>query len=122
MGRKDIIKHMKYNRNLLMLILLSLVIYIYSNGEHSIPIFVWIYPMLFLYMIDLYHSQKICLIIFGIYSVGFVIQFVNVIGMSFWLCAVAALLSAGRHLYLIFCGTNDIRLFKLKNISIFIAL
>jgi len=44
-------------------IIFSFLIYMMSNGEWCVPIFAWIYPILFLCMVDLNHTRKVYLII-----------------------------------------------------------
>lgn len=88
---KDYIKN---NNRFLICIILSFFTYIMSNGQWSIPVLAWIYPILFLYMLYFNHSKKKYFIIMGIYVVGFIIQFTNVIGMDFWICIVVAILLA----------------------------
>ncbi len=73
-------------------IILSCLVYVMSNGEWCVPLFAWIYPILFLSMIYFNHTRKIYLIIGSIYAVGFVVQFAKIIGMDIKVCIVAALL------------------------------
>ncbi len=73
-------------------IVLSYLVYVMSNGERCVPIFAWIYPILFLSMIYFNHTRKIYLIIGSIYAVGFVVQFAKIIGMDIKVCIVVALL------------------------------
>lgn len=75
--------------------ILCLVIYTFSNGQHSIPAFVWIYPILFLLAVRLHSSFKTCFLLLAIYITGFVIQFLHVIGMGIWICLLAAVLTSG---------------------------
>lgn len=75
--------------------LLSFFTCLMANGRWSVPFLAWIYPILFLYLLHAFHSRKIYLMIFAIYSVVFVIQFADVIGMDLWICTGAALLLAG---------------------------
>ena len=56
-------------------VILTFLIYVMSNGEWCIPIFAWIYPILFLHMLSLNHTRKVYLIIDSIYAIGFVFQF-----------------------------------------------
>lgn len=88
------IKYIKSNKNLINAIIISLITYVLSNGEWSIPVLAWIYPVLFLWVVHSCRPIKAYLIIFGIYAMGFMIRFANVIGMDFWVCAVAAVLVA----------------------------
>lgn len=88
------IKYRKNNSKLIIVTILSLVTYVLSNSEWSIPVFAWIYPVLFLWMIQSCSSAKGYFIIFGIYAIGFMIRFANVIGMDFWVCALIAVLIA----------------------------
>lgn len=46
------------NKYFAVFVILSFLIYVMSNGEWCVPIFAWIYPILFLYMIDLNHTRK----------------------------------------------------------------
>ena len=73
-------------------IVLSCLVYVMSNGEWCVPIFAWIYPILFLSMIYFNHTRKIYFIIGSIYAVGFVVQFAKIIGMDIKVCIVVALL------------------------------
>ena len=63
-----------------------------SNGEWCVPIFAWIYPILFLCMVYLNHTRKVYLIISSIYAIGFVVQFGKVIGMDIKICIMVAVL------------------------------
>ena len=63
-----------------------------SNGEWCIPIFAWIYPILFLCMIYLNPTRKVCLIISSIYATGFIVQFWRAIGMDIKICIIVAIL------------------------------
>ncbi|MDE5938592.1 MAG: hypothetical protein K2H37_05885, partial [Lachnospiraceae bacterium] len=82
---------MKNNR-FAVFIILTFLIYVMSNGEWSIPIFAWIYPILFLHMLSLNHTRKAYLIIGSIYAIGFVVQFEKAIGMDIKICIVVAFL------------------------------
>ena len=73
-------------------IIFSFLIYMMSNGEWCVPIFAWIYPILFLCMVDLNHTRKVYLIISSIYAVGFVVQFGRAIGMDIKICIMVAVL------------------------------
>lgn len=88
------IAYMKSNKNLIIVISLSCVTYVLSNGEWSIPVFAWIYPVLFLWLAHFCPFGKVNFIIFAIYAIGFIVRFANVIGMDFWVCAVVAVLVA----------------------------
>lgn len=88
------IAYMKSNKNLIIVISLSCVTYVLSNGEWSIPVFAWIYPVLFLWLAHFCPFSKVNFIIFAIYAIGFIVRFANVIGMDFWVCAVVAVLLA----------------------------
>ena len=72
---------MKNNRYAVFIIL-TFLIYVMSNGQWCVPIFVWIYPILFLHMLSLNHARKVYLIIGSIYAIGFVFQFEKAIGMD----------------------------------------
>ncbi len=82
---------MKNNRSAVFIIL-TFLIYVMSNGQWCVPIFVWIYPILFLHMLSLNHARKVYLIIGSIYAIGFVFQFEKAIGMDIKICIVAAFL------------------------------
>ncbi len=82
---------MKNNRSAVFIIL-TFLIYVMSNGQWCVPIFVWIYPILFLHMLSLNHTRKVYLIIGSIYAIGFVFQFEKAIGMDIKICIVAAFL------------------------------
>ena len=73
-------------------IILSFLVYIMSNGEWCIPIFAWIYPILFLCMIYLNRTRKVYLIISSIYAIGFIVQFWRAIGMDIKICIMVAVL------------------------------
>lgn len=79
---------------MIIIIILSFITYILANGVWCIPLLAWIYPALFLWLVQSYPSSKMRFIIWGIYAFGFIIRFTNVIGMDFWLCAVVAILIA----------------------------
>ena len=63
-----------------------------SNGEWCIPIFFFFYPILFLCMIYLNPTRKVCLIISSIYAIGFIVQFWRAIGMDIKICIIVAIL------------------------------
>ena len=67
-------KNSSENKSFAVFIILSFLVYIMSNGEWCIPIFAWIYPILFLCMIYLNRTRKIYLIICFIYAIGFVVR------------------------------------------------
>ena len=73
-------------------IILTFLIYVMSNGEWCIPIFAWIYPILFLCMIYFNRTRKVCLIISSIYAIGFIVQFWRAIGMDIKICIIVAIL------------------------------
>ena len=75
-------KNTSENKSFALFIMLSFLVYIMSNGEWCIPIFAWIYPILFLCMIYLNRTRKVHLIICSIYAIGFVVQFGRAIGMD----------------------------------------
>ena len=80
------------NKRFSVFVILSFLVYIMSNGEWCIPIFAWIYPILFLCMIYLNRTRKVYLIISSIYAIGFIVQFWRAIGMDIKICIVAAVL------------------------------
>ena len=80
------------NKYFAVLIIFSFLVYIMSNGEWCIPIFAWIYPILFLCMIYLNPTRKVCLIISSIYATGFIVQFWRAIGMDIKICIIVAIL------------------------------
>ena len=91
-------------------VILSFFIYVMSNGEWCIPIFAWIYPILFLGMVHFNHTRKAYLIIGFIYAIGFVIQFRRAIGMDLKICiAVAFLLSLVKVLPYIYWSKSKMR-------------
>ena len=71
-------------------VILSFSIHLMANGEWCIPIFAWIYPILFLGMLYLNYTRKVYFIIGSIYALGFVIQFRRIIGMDIKVCIVVA--------------------------------
>ena len=73
-------------------IILTFLIYVMSNGEWCMPIFAWIYPILFLCMVYLNYARKVYLIISAIYDIGFVVQFGKAIGMDIKICIMVAVL------------------------------
>lgn len=80
------------NKYFAVFIIFSFLVYIMSNGEWCIPIFAWIYPILFLCMIYLNPTRKVCLIISSIYATGFIVQFWRAIGMDIKICIIVAIL------------------------------
>lgn len=84
----------KDSRGFFVCIIISFFIYVMSNGQWSIPVLAWVYPILFLHLLHSDNSKKTYFIIIGIYVIGFMIQFANVIGMSFGICIVVASLLA----------------------------
>ena len=80
------------NKRFSVFVILSFLVYIMSNGEWCIPIFAWIYPILFLCMIYLNRTRKVYLIISSIYAIGFIVQFWRAIGMDIKICIIVAIL------------------------------
>ncbi len=80
------------NKYFAVFIIFSFLVYIMSNGEWCIPIFAWIYPILFLCMIYLNRTRKVYLIISSIYAIGFIVQFWRAIGMDIKICIIVAIL------------------------------
>ncbi len=85
-------KNSSENKSFAFFIILSFLVYIMSNGEWCIPIFAWIYPILFLCMIYLNRTRKVYLIICSIYAIGFVVQFWRAIGMDIKICIIVSIL------------------------------
>ena len=85
-------KKLLKNNRFAVFIILTFLIYVMSNGEWCIPIFAWIYPILFLHMLSLNHTRKVYLIIGSIYAIGFVFQFEKAIGMDIKICIEVAFL------------------------------
>lgn len=75
-------------------IIISFLIYVLSNGEWNIPIFAWVYPVLFLGMGYFHKTRKTYSAIILCYALGFVIQFGKVIGMDIKICIIAGVLLA----------------------------
>ena len=82
--------YMKSNTLTILLVLACTLSYIFANGQRSIPILAWTYPFLFLCLTRVYKSAKSAIVIFGIYSIGFFIQWVTVLGMGIGICAMLA--------------------------------
>lgn len=78
----------------LIYIITSFLIYVLSNGEWNIPIFAWVYPILFLGMGYFDKTRKAYSAIILCYALGFVIQFWKVIGMDIKICIIAGILLA----------------------------
>ena len=78
----------------LIYIIISFLIYVLSNGEWNIPIFAWVYPVLFLGMSYFDKTRKAYSAIILCYALGFVIQFGKVIGMDIKICIIAGVLLA----------------------------
>lgn len=96
MGIKRIISVMKSNSIInLFLIFTSALSYIFANGRWGVPILAWIYPFLFLSLIKTSKSAKSVFVIYVIYSVGFVIQWVDVLGMGFGICVALSMAFSG---------------------------
>ncbi len=85
-------KNLLKNNSFAIFTVLSFFIYVMSNGEWCIPIFAWIYPILFLHIIKFNHTRKVYLIIGSIFAIGFVVQFGRAIGMDIKICAAVAVL------------------------------
>ena len=85
-------KNSSENKSFAVFIILSFLVYIMSNGEWCIPIFAWIYPILFLCMIYLNRTRKVYLIICSIYAIGYVVQFGRAIGMDIKICIMVWIL------------------------------
>lgn len=45
------IKNIRFNSKLIIITILSFIIYILANGVWCIPLFAWIYPVLFLWLV-----------------------------------------------------------------------
>ena len=80
------------NKSSIVFIIFSFLIYVMSNGEWNIPIFAWLYPILFLCMITSNNTRKVYIIIISIYAIGFIIQFGRAIGMDIKICIVVAVM------------------------------
>ena len=80
------------NKYFSVFIIFSFLVYVMSNGEWCVPIFAWIYPILFLCMIYLNRTRKVYLIISSIYAIGFIVQFWRAIGMDIKICIIVAIL------------------------------
>ena len=91
-GTQEMIKKNKWGKYIL--ISFALVTYIFANGIWSIPLFAWIYPMLFLKIFDNDDLHKSWFVLGGIYAVGFVIRFSRIIGMDIWICILVSILLA----------------------------
>lgn len=76
----------------LIYIIISFLICVLSNGEWNIPIFAWVYPVLFLGMGYFDKTRKMYFAIILCYGLGFVIQFGKVIGMDIKICIIAGVL------------------------------
>ncbi|MDE5909953.1 MAG: hypothetical protein K2H52_14605 [Lachnospiraceae bacterium] len=73
---------------------ISFLIYVLSNGEWNIPIFAWVYPILFLGIGYIDKTRKMYSALILCYTLGFVIQFGKVIGMDIKICIIAGFLLA----------------------------
>lgn len=69
-------------------VLISFFSYFFANGQHSIAVLAWIYPILFLGLFHLFKESKALQFIFIIYTYGFYMQWSKVIGMSLNVCLV----------------------------------
>nr|WP_185256649.1 nitrilase-related carbon-nitrogen hydrolase [Anaerocolumna chitinilytica] len=98
------------NKNIswIILILLCFSTYIFSNGSWAIPLLAWIYPILFLQLLNKKNSLKICFLILGIFTAGFMVQFTEVIGNGIIICALAAIIISVLKTipYLIYCKSK----------------
>lgn len=65
-----------------------------SDGEWNIPIFAWVYPVLFLGIGYFVKTRKAYSAIVFCYALGFIIQFGKVIGMDIEICIIAGVLLA----------------------------
>ena len=98
------------NKYFAVFIIFIFLIYIMSNGKWCIPVFAWIYPILFLRMVYLNHTRKVYFIISSIYAIGFVVQFGRAIGMDIKICImVAAVLSLLKVLPYIYWSKSKMR-------------
>ncbi len=79
---------------LIILVVLSFVAYLCSNGQMYLPILSWIYPIMFLATVSTNYSIKRCSLVFSIYLIGFILQFVNVLGMGLLLCVLVSVIIA----------------------------
>lgn len=105
-------KHIKSNVKFTILIFLSFITYVLSNGKWSIPVLAWVYPILFLYMANACHSRKILFIIWNIYFIGFIFRFSDVIGMELWICVATAFLVASLNILPYFFWFKSRKTFK----------
>lgn len=78
----------------LIYIIISFLIHVLSNGEWNIPIFAWVYPVLFLGIGYFVQTRKAYSAIVFCYALGFIIQFGKVIGMDIEICIIAGVLLA----------------------------
>ena len=78
----------------LIYMIISFLIYVLSNGAWNIPIFAWVYPVLFLGIGYFNKTRKSYFAIILCYALGFVIQFGKVIGMDIKICIIAGVLAA----------------------------
>ncbi len=61
-------KNFLRNHYFAVFVILSFSIHVMANGEWCIPVFAWIYPILFLGMLYLNHTRKVYFIIGSIYA------------------------------------------------------
>lgn len=85
MKRKSVIR-------LVMLVSISFLVFVFSNGLYCIPVFTWIYPVLLLMITRKKDMLKSMLIVFFIMLIGFVIQWTKVLGIEFKLFILLAIL------------------------------
>ena len=100
-------KNSSENKSFAVFIILSFLVYIMSNGEWCIPIFAWIYPILFLCMIYLNRTRIVYLIVCSIYAIGFVVQFGRAIGMDIKICIMVSIEYIIYLVYPILGGLSD---------------
>ncbi len=85
---------MKLKNREVILILCSLVMFYLSNGLNCIPILTWVYPILLLFLIKPKKPFKGSLILFLILFIGFIMQWIKVLGIDIGiLIALAATIS-----------------------------
>jgi len=75
-----------------LLVCAAAVCYLLANGQHSVPTLAWIYPVLFLYLLRTSKTAKSLFLLSAIYIVGFIIQWLDVLGMGAGLCIALAII------------------------------
>lgn len=75
-----------------LLVCISFFSFVLSNGQNCVPILTWVYPIMFLWIFRKYKMSKAILIVNVLYTIGFIIQWNNVLNMGLGVSIAIAVL------------------------------